>query len=256
MIDVDLSGRTVLVTGSSHGLGRATALACAERGAAVTIHYNTSEDAAMEAASEARDAGAAAVTTAGGDVTDPDAVDRIFEEIEADLGTVDVLVNNVGAFAPVHWEEMDVETWRRVFATNVDATYLCSKRALPGMRERSEPNATGGARGAGRIVNVGYASAEKGLVDPENFPYFAAKAGVLMFTRMLAADTSDDGITVNAVSPYVIENSDEFPEDLPRGRPAAYEDVIQAILFFLHSDSDYVSGENVEVDGGWLPEHV
>jgi NAD(P)-dependent dehydrogenase (short-subunit alcohol dehydrogenase family) len=111
-------------------------------------------------------------------------------------------------------------------------------------------------QGWGRIVNVGYASAEKGLVSPKNFPYFAAKAGVLQFTRMLAADTQDDGITVNAVSPYVVENSGEFPEDLPRGRAASFADMVQATLFFLDEGSDYISGENVEVDGGWLPESV
>jgi NAD(P)-dependent dehydrogenase (short-subunit alcohol dehydrogenase family) len=157
-----------------------------------------------------------------------------------------VLVNNVGAFAPVHWEELDYATWRTVMETNVDATYLCCRRALPAMRDA----------GWGRIVNVGYASAEKGLVNPKNAPYFMAKAGVLMFTRMLAADTSDDGVTVNAVSPYVVENSDEFPEELPRGRPASFEDVRQALLFFVDEDSGYISGENVEVDGGWLPETV
>jgi len=83
-----------------------------------------------------------------------------------------------------------------------------------------------------------------------------AKAGVLMFTRMLAADTQDDGVTANAISPYVVENSDEFPDDLPRGRPASFDDLAHAVLFFLHEDSDYLSGVNVEVDGGWLPESV
>jgi NAD(P)-dependent dehydrogenase (short-subunit alcohol dehydrogenase family) len=77
-----------------------------------------------------------------------------------------------------------------------------------------------------------------------------------MFTRMLAADTQDDGITVNAVSPYVVENSDEFPDDLPRDRPAGFADLAQAVLFFLDPDSDYISGANVEVSGGWLPEKV
>jgi NAD(P)-dependent dehydrogenase (short-subunit alcohol dehydrogenase family) len=110
--------------------------------------------------------------------------------------------------------------------------------------------------GAGRIVNIGYASADRALVATKNFPYFVAKTGVLMFTRMLAADTTDDGITVNAVSPYVVENSDEFPDELPRDRPAAFEDLIQPTLFFLDPDSDYVSGANVEVSGGWLPERV
>jgi NAD(P)-dependent dehydrogenase (short-subunit alcohol dehydrogenase family) len=211
----------------------------------VAVHYRTSEAAARETAARARDGGVRA-TTVQGDVTDPEAVEDVFDRVEAELGTVDVLVNNVGAFAPRHWADVEYDTWRTVMETNLDATYLCSKRALPAMR----------AGGYGRIVNVGYASSGKGLVSPKNFPYFAAKAGVLMFTRMLAADTQDDGVTVNAVSPYVVENSDEFPDRLPRGRPASFEDMQQAVRFFLDADSDYVSGQNVEVSGGWLPEKV
>jgi 3-oxoacyl-[acyl-carrier protein] reductase len=245
VIEPDLEGRTVLVTGSAKGLGRAFTLACAERGADVAVHFNTSEAAAGEVADAARERGAGA-TTVGADVTEPAAVDALFDAVETDLGPVDVLVNNVGAFAPRHWAELDFGTWRRVMATNVDATYLCSRRALPSMRERDY----------GRIVNVGYASSEKGMINPKNAPYFMAKSSVLMFTRMLAADTHEEGVTVNAVSPYVIENSAEFPEELPRGRPAAYDDVIQALFTFLEEDSDYISGANLEVSGGWLPERV
>jgi 3-oxoacyl-[acyl-carrier protein] reductase len=245
MLTPDLSGRTALVTGSAKGVGRELLLSIAACGADVAVHYRTSDAAATEVAERARETGVEAVSVQA-DVTDPEAVDALFSTVEADLGTVDVLVNNVGAFAPVHWEEMDFETWQTVLETNLDGTYLCSKRALPGMR----------AAGDGRIVNIGYASAERALVSPKNFPYFVAKTGVLMFTRMLAADTADDGITVNAVSPYVVENSDEFPEDLPRGRPAAFSDLLQPTLFFLAPDSDYLSGANVEVSGGWVPERV
>jgi NAD(P)-dependent dehydrogenase (short-subunit alcohol dehydrogenase family) len=170
----------------------------------------------------------------------------LFDEVEGELGTVDVLVNNVGAFAPRHWEELDHETWETVIETNLYGTYLCSKRALAGMRDQEY----------GRIVNVGYASSDKGLVSPKNFPYFVAKSGVLMFTRMLAGDTQNEGITVNAVSPYTVENSAEFPDELPRGRAAQFEDMNQALLFFLDSGSEYISGQNVEVSGGWLPESV
>ncbi|APW99830.1 oxidoreductase [Halobiforma lacisalsi AJ5] len=244
----DLSDHTVLVTGSAKGVGRELLLSTADCGARTAVHYHTSADAAREVADEALERGAEDATTVQADVTDPGSVDGLFSTVESELGTVDVLVNNVGDFAPTHWEDLEFETWKRVFATNVDGTYLCSKRALPAMRERDDDY--------GRIVNVGYASSEKGLVSPRNFPYFAAKASVLMFTRMLAADTQDDGITVNAISPYVVENSDVFPDELPRDRPASYEDLVQPLYFFLDPETDYVSGENVEVDGGWLPESV
>lgn len=245
MIEPELDGRTVLVTGSAKGLGRALTLSCAERGANVAVHYNTSEEPAREVAENARSHGVEA-TVVGADVTDPDAVEGLFERVESELGPVEILVNNVGAFAPEHWEEIDFGTWQTVMETNVTGTYLCSKRALPAMREA----------GWGRIVNVGYASSERGLINPKNAPYFMAKSSVLMFTRMLAADTQTDGITVNAVSPYVIENSDEFPDDLPRNRPASFEDMTQAVFSFLESGSDYISGANLEVSGGWLPEDV
>ena len=241
----DLTGRTALVTGSAAGVGRGLLLALADAGADVIVHYRTSDEAARETAAAARDHGVEA-TTVQGDVTDPDAVDALFDDAEAHFGTVDVLVNNVGAFAPQHWTEIDWDRWNLVLETNLNGTVLCSRRALPGMREQ----------GWGRVVNVGYASSEKGLVSPENFPYFVAKAGVLMFTRMLAADTQDDGVTVNAVSPYVVENSDEFPDDAPRGRWATVDDIAAPLLFFCSAGADYVSGENVEVDGGWLPERV
>ena len=245
MISPDLSGRVGLVTGSAKGVGRELLLSLADCGADVAVHYRSSDGAAEEVAEAARERGVdAAVVQA--DVTDPDDVDGLFDAVEAGLGAVDVLVNNVGAFAPRHWTEIDPETWATVMDTNLTATYLCCRRALPAMREV----------GFGRIVNVGYASSEKGLVSPKNFPYFAAKAGVLMFTRMLAADTQDVDVTVNAVSPYVVENSDEFPDELPRDRPADFEDMAQAMRFFLEEGSDYISGQNVEVSGGWLPERV
>jgi len=245
MENADLDGRVALVTGSAAGLGRGLALALADAGADVAVHYYSSDDDAARTAADARAFGADA-TTVQGDVTDPESVDALFDEVEAELGGVDVLVNNVGDFAPRHWERIDLDTWNRVLETNLNGTMLCSRRALPAMRDREW----------GRIVNVGYASSERAMVGATNFPYFVAKTGVLMFTRMLAADTQDDGITVNAVSPYVIETSDEFPDEAPRGRWATVEDVANAALFFCRSDSDYVSGENVEIDGGWLPEAI
>jgi len=245
MDDGPLAGRVALVTGSASGLGRGLALALADWGADVAIHYHTSAEAAAATAVEAREHGVRA-TAVQADVTDPESVDDVFDEVETALGSVDVLVNNVGDFAPQHWAEIDLDTWNRVLATNLTGTMLCSRRALSGMREREW----------GRIVNVGYASSDRALVGATNFPYFVAKTGVLMFTRMLAGDTQDDGITVNAVSPYVLDTSDEFPDDAPRGRWGSVEDVANALRFFCRPENDYVSGENIEIDGGWLPEEI
>ena len=243
MIDPDLSGRIALITGSANGLGREFALSLAECGATVAVHYRSSGDAAEETADAARDRGAPEAITVCADVTSSQQVDDCFRTVEDELGTVDVLVNNVGAYTHDHWEDIDVGTWHRVIDTNLTATYLCSRRALPAMRES----------GWGRIVNVGHAAIDCGLVSPENFPYLAAKAGVLMFTRMVAADTTEDGITANAVSPHVVEDGDEMAENLPQGRAATFDDVSRAITFLVDEEADYVSGANIEVSGGWLP---
>ncbi|OTF11428.1 SDR family NAD(P)-dependent oxidoreductase [Halorubrum sp. SD612] len=239
----DLSGRTALVTGSAKRVGRELLLSIADCGADVVVHYNESEAAATATAEEVRERGGTAVT-AQADITDPDAVDKLFDTVEAEVGSVDILVNNVGDFDARHWSDIEWESWRNVVETTFYGTVLCSRRALPAMRDQ----------GWGRIVNLGFADSDRMHAHPVNFPYFVAKTGVLMFTRMLAADTSDDGITVNAVSPFAVSNTEAGVEDFPRGRPAGFEDVAAPLRFFLSDAAAYVSGENVAVDGGRLPE--
>jgi len=239
----DLSGRTALVTGSAKRVGRELLLSIAECGADVVVHYNESDAAAAATAEEVRDRGGAAIT-AQGDITDPASVDELFETIESELGPVDILVNNVGDFDSRHWTEIEWDSWRNVVETTFYGTVLCSRRALPAMCES----------GWGRIVNVGFADSDRMHAHPVNFPYFVAKTGVLMFTRMAAADTQDDGVTVNAVSPFAVENTVSDVSSFPRGRAASFDDVAAPTLFFLSDAAEYVSGENVAVDGGRLPE--
>ena len=241
--NADLDGRTALVTGSAKRVGRELLLALAACGADVAVHYDESEAEAAATAEEARERGADA-TTVQADITDPASVDAAFDAVEDELGTVDVLVNNVGDFDPRHWADIEWESWRNVVETTFYGTVLCSRRALKRMREA----------GWGRIVNIGFADSDLMHAHPENFPYFVAKTGVIMFTRMLASDTQDDGITVNAVSPFAVENTVSDVSSLPRGRAASFEDVAAPLLFFCSDAAGYISGENVAVDGGRLPE--
>lgn len=240
----DLSGRTALVTGSAKRVGRELLLSIAECGADVVVHYNESDAAAAATAEEVRDRGGVAIT-AQADITDPASVDKLFETIESELGAVDILVNNVGDFDARHWRDIDWESWQNVIETTFYGTVLCSRRAVPTMCDQ----------GWGRIVNIGFADSDRMHAHPENFPYFVAKTGVLMFTRMLATDTRDDGVTVNAVSPFAVSNTEAGVDTFPRGRPASFEDVAAPLRFFLSDAAAYISGENVGVDGGRMPEY-
>ena len=239
----DLNNRTALVTGSATRVGRELLLRIADCGADVAVHYRSSEAEAAATAQEAREAGVEA-TTVQADITDPESVDTMFDNIESDLGQVDVLVNNVGNFDARHWEDIEWDAWRSVVESTFYGTVLCSRRALSGMRSREW----------GRIVNIGFADSDRMHAAPVNFPYFVAKTGVLMFTRMLAGDTQDDSITVNAVSPFAVENTVSDVSTFPRGRAASFDDLAAPILFFLSSEAGYISGENISVDGGRLVE--
>ncbi len=239
----DLSGRTALVTGSARRVGREVLLALADSGADVAVQYRTSDAAAEATAEEARDRGVNA-TTVCADVTNPASVASAFNDVEAAVGSVDLLVNCVGDFDDRHWTDLSHDDWQRVIETNLYGTYLCSKHALPAMRDQ----------GWGRIVNFGFADCDRIHAPPSNFPYFVAKTGVLMFTRMLAYDTADDGITVNAVSPFAVENTVSDVSSYPRGRPASFADVTAPVLFFASEAASYLSGENIAIDGGRLPE--
>ncbi len=239
----DLDGRTALVTGSATRVGRELLLRIADCGADVAVHYRESEAEATATAAEARERGVDA-TTVQGDITHPDEVDAMFDAAESELGRVDVLVNNVGNFDARHWEAIEWDAWRSVVESTFYGTVLCSRRAVGGMRDQ----------GWGRIVNIGFADSDRMHAPPVNFPYFVAKTGVLMFTRMLAGDTQDDGVTVNAVSPFAVENTVSDVSEFPRGRAASFEDVAAPLLFFLSESAAYISGENVAVDGGRLTE--
>jgi 3-oxoacyl-[acyl-carrier protein] reductase len=230
-----------LVTGSSGGIGRAIALGLAGDGFDVAIHYRNSVDEAERTRADAESLGVRALALEA-DVTDLDAVSALVEEAHERLGGLFVLVNNVGNYLYRPWDEVAPEQWRDVIATNLDATWAATRAAVPLMREAGE----------GRVVNIGYAGSSNLVARPGIVPYAIAKTGVVQLTRAVAKTEATHGITANVVAPGVIENSDTQPVgEIPMGRPGTVDEVADAVRFLVSPAAAYITGQVIEVAGGW-----
>jgi NAD(P)-dependent dehydrogenase (short-subunit alcohol dehydrogenase family) len=230
-----------LVTGSATGIGRGIALALAREGYDVAVHYRRSGAAAEATRSEIEALGVRAITFQA-DVTDSGAAAMLVQEAHDELGSLAVLVNNVGNYVYRPLDELSLEEWDDVFATNLDATFATCRAAVPLMR----------AAGGGRIVNLGYAGAENLVARPSMTAYAIAKTGVVLLTKAIARAEAANGITANVVAPGVIENSATKPlGEIPAGREGRIEEVAAAVVYFVSPEAAYVTGQVLEVAGGW-----
>ena len=241
--------RVALVTGSSRGLGRATALALAEAGHRLAVHYVRGEEAAAEVVDAIRAAGGDAIAF-GADVADPDASIRLVEQVREAFGALDVLVNNAGITRDGLALRMKREDWDLVIGTNLSSAFHLSKAALRGMLRE----------GWGRVVNLSSVVALRGNVGQAS--YIASKAGLIGLTKALASEYAGKGVTVNAVAPGFIESdmtdglSDElrqaYLQQIPAGRFGQPEEVAAAVVFLASAAAAYVNGQTLTVDGGMV----
>lgn len=244
------SGQVALVTGASRGIGRAVALELARAGFAVGVNYLRSEaEARGVVAAIEQDGGRAAALQA--DVSDPAAVQRMFEALDRRFTRLDALVNNAGfALRVGAIERIDDETWRRTLAVNLDGAFYCMRAAIPRLR----------AAGGGRIVNVSSGAALTGGVIGGH--YAAAKAGMLALTAKAARELAREGISVNAVLPSAIETDmmgELFsgPDARERGRAqfpirrfGRPEEVAAVVRFLCVEAPPYLTGESISLRGG------
>lgn len=232
-----------LVTGGAARVGRAIALALAERGRAVAITYRTSAGPAEETVAALRGLGVGALAVPC-DQRDPAQVEVAVERVEADLGPVGVLVNNAALFRRTPVAEATLEDWDEHLEVNLRGPWLFARLLGPRMR----------ARGGGVIVNLADIAAAAPF--PGYLPYSVSKAGLVALTRGLARALGPE-VRVNAVSPGVALWPDEFPEAAraallartPLGRAGEPEDVARAVVFLVE-DAPFVTGAVLPVDGG------
>ena len=244
-----LDGRVAIVTGAGGGLGEGICASLAAAGAAVAC-ADLDVEAAEARAAGVRAAGGAAVAVAA-DVADAASVTAMVERIVAELGQVDVLVNNAAIYPRRAWTEITEQEWDSVLAVNLKGYFLCARAAFDHLR----------ASGHGRIVNVASITAFIGLTHL--LDYVSSKGAVISFTRALAREIGADGVTVNAISPgafptdaeKIHPNPDEYNQWIleqqslkRRGAPA---DIGNLVVFLASDASSFVTGQVVEIDGGW-----
>ena len=269
-MNFDFTGKVVLVTGASSGIGRATAELFGRCGASVAISYHQNRTGADEvvegisangaAAYAGQATGAVAVGTASvkaiaiqADVTSNAAVTRMVREVEDRIGPIDILINNAGSLVErLKTADLTEERWDEVFALNVKSAFFAAQAVIPNMLEK----------GAGCIVNVTSIAARNGGA-PGSIHYSSAKAAMLTMTKGLAKEFATQGIRVNAVSPGVIDTPyhetftardvwNNMSSLIPMGRVGRSDEVASVIAFLASDAATYLCGETIEINGGLL----
>ncbi len=234
--------RTALVTGGTRGIGRAISIALKEAGYRVAANYHGNEEAARRLKEEA------GIAVFRFDVADFAACREAIARIEEELGPIDILVNNAGITRDATFHRMSPEQWQAVIRTNLDSLFNVTRQVIEGMR----------ARGFGRIVNISSINGQKGQRGQTN--YAAAKAGVLGFTKALALENANKGITVNAVAPGYIATDmvmavpepirQKIVAEIPVGRLGEAEEVARCVLFLVADEAGWITGSTLTVNGG------
>jgi 3-oxoacyl-[acyl-carrier protein] reductase len=246
---MSLRNRVAVVTGGTRGIGRGIALGLAREGARIALVYRANKASAQMALRQLQAEGADCVAVET-NIADTGRAEQLIKTVADRYGRVDILVNNVGDFRWGTLAESSVEEWTSIFDSNVTTVFYMCRAALPMMRKGRW----------GRIINMGAVGAERAFGQAKISAYAAAKAAVVAMSRSLALEEAKNGITVNVVNPSSIDEKDLTLEEArklkdaryPIGRPPTVDDVAAAVSFFASEEAEYVTGQVVNVSGGWM----
>jgi acetoacetyl-CoA reductase len=237
-----MSARVAVVTGGTRGIGKAISMALKRAGYKVAANYNGNDEAAKAFSAET------AIPTYKFDVADFSACQKGITQIAADLGPVDVLVNNAGITRDTTLHKMTPEYWQAVIDTNLGGCFNMCRAVIDAMRARS----------FGRIVNVGSINGQAGQYGQVN--YAAAKSGIHGFTKALAQEGAGKGITVNAIAPGYVDTDmvravppqvlEKIIAKIPMGRLGRAEDIARGVMFLVADDADFITGSTLSINGG------
>ena len=242
--------RNVLITGATGDIGASIAYAFAKNGYNVALHSNTKIDEAQKRAETLCRAFGIKAVSVKADVSKESEVNAMFETLEKDFGKIEVLVNNAGISLVSMLCDTTTEDWDRVMGINLKGAFLCSKQAMKNMVHNKW----------GRIINVSSVWGSAGASC--EVAYSASKAGLIGFTKALAKELAPSGVTVNAVSPGLIDtkmnshlSEDDIKtlcDEIPVGRMGKDEEVAHTVLFLASDGASYITAQNITVDGGWM----
>ena len=240
--------KTALVTGGAKGIGAAICKALANDGYRIALNYNSSFESATELKNELSSVTHIEIFKA--DISDSSEVERMFTEIESVFGGVDVLINNAGIAQQALFTDITDEMWQKMIGVNLTGAFNCCRRALPYMIRNK----------FGKIINITSMWGEVGASMEVH--YSASKAGLIGLTKALAKEVGLSGITVNAVSPGVVETdmmasfSDEVKSSLadetPLGVLGTPENIASAVSFLASDKAGFITGQVVSVNGGFI----
>lgn len=235
-----MTAMRILVTGAGRGLGAYLARHLAAAGHSVVVHYRSSELEASHLVDEIRRSGGSADLEQADLAQARDA--KALAERIGDGERLDGLINNAGELLIKRFDELAADEWDAQIGSNLSAAFHITSALLPQLRHPG-----------GRIINITDAAAGRMSPRPMTLPYSIAKSGMLVFTKTLARQEAEHGLTVNAVAPGILEHSDPLPavDKIPAGRYGTNEDVAAVVDFLLSDGAEYVTGASIPVSGGW-----